>query len=123
MPSSKRSMSESYRQLVALTMRVNGLAVTGKLRFRTAAAAADAVENSDPGGHLWKLPLSVVCRSEAKPDFSGALDQANLVASAVGKIGGAVISSRAGRDVEESYCVVTLDTFIKILKQLEVPRA
>jgi hypothetical protein len=119
---SMRSISESYRQLVALTMRVNGLAVTGKLRFRTAAAAADAVEKSDPGSHLWGLPLSIICRSEAKPDFSGALDQADLVAKAVNKLGGAVVSKRAGRDVEESYCVVTLDTFIKILKQLEAPR-
>jgi hypothetical protein len=115
---SLRTKSEQFRQLVILWMRVQGLTVTGKIKFPTAAAAADAIEVAD-GGHIWGTPLSIIVKNEVRPDFSEGLDAADLAARAVGKLGGAVIQRRSGRDVEESYCVMNLETFTRILKELE----
>jgi hypothetical protein len=117
---SLRSKSEQYRNLIILWMRVQGLTVTGKIKFPTAAAAAAAIEISD-GGHIWGTPLSIVVRNEAtRPDLSEGLDAADLAARAVGKLGGAVIQRRAGRpDVEDSWALLSLATLTRLLVELE----
>jgi hypothetical protein len=121
MAASLRTRGEQYRNLVILCMRVQGLTVTGKIKFPTAAAAADAIEISD-GGHVWGTRLTILVRDETKPDFSGALDQAEMAARAVGKLSGAVISRRAGRSAEESYVTLSLAGFTALLKELEAHR-
>jgi hypothetical protein len=118
MAASLRTRGEQYRNLIILWMRVQGLTVTGKIKFPTAAAAAAAIEISD-SGHVWGLPLSIIVRDETKTDFSGALDQAEMAAHAAGKLAGAVVSRRAGREVEESYVTLSLSGFCILLNQME----
>jgi hypothetical protein len=116
---SNRTKAERYRQLITLLLRSSGLEnVTGKIQFPDAETANSALAQADLGGHIWGLPVSVIVRDEARPDWSEGLDKADAIAAASGTPGGVLIQRRSGHEAEESWTVMTLTTFTKLMKEV-----
>lgn len=109
----------TFRRLVELTLRAEGLPVEARpAHRRTVADVLTGEESHIRGLSRWVLQTN----SQVTRDLSGELDKARLAAEHDGKDLAAVVWHRPGRDVGQAYVTIEFADFVKLVREQETER-
>jgi hypothetical protein len=102
-----------FRQLVALVLQTQGhpnaAAKVDRVRL------SDALRAEDPTGDIWGIPgWTILTKAQQSRDLSTALDDAEHRRVVDETQHGAVAFHRPGRPPEETYVLMTLQTFATV---------
>ena len=110
---SNKGRSLKFRELVQLVLAADGIKLERKAEVHDGMAGAGR-ERADLQGSRW----AIMTRNEAAyRDISGGLDDAVAAALHDRKDRAACVWHRPGRDASESYVVMTLSSFARVLRE------
>jgi len=109
-----------FRQLVGLFLESRGIpnAIRPGHKIQNKKLSEIFAEPEQPRGDVRGIPDWLIStRTDVARDLSGALDQAAHDAEVAGLSHSAVIWRRPGRDVRQSYVLLSLDVLADVLKE------
>jgi hypothetical protein len=119
MTTNPRRRTFEFRQLVSLVFQVLDVPAQARPEEIPSPLSARLQEPKEPSDILGIPGWLIKTRTATSKDLSGALDEAQEAAEQAGVEHHAVVWKRQGRAAQQSYVLLDLTTFGKILHDLQ----